>query len=319
MCLYPKLIENPKYKPSKRNGGNPIPCTDERKRYVPIGCGKCIECLKQKALSWSIRLNEELKVNNYAYFVTFTFSSKELIKLRKELHMRECNAVAGKAIRRFLERWRKKHKKSLKHWLITELGHEGTERIHLHGIIFSDFEITQQKLTEFWKYGIVDMGEYCNLQTINYIVKYVHKIDTDHKGFYGEIFCSAGIGRNYIERTITQQIHRFRGNKTIEYYRMPNGGKVALPIYYRNHLFSEEQREDLWVKRIEEKKRYVLGVEIENINTYEGEQRYLRVLKKAQEKNREAGFGDDSKQWKKKAYNITTRMLNMRDKIFKEI
>lgn len=318
MCLYPKLIENPKYKPSKRNGGNPVPCTDERKRFVPIGCGKCIECLKQKALGWSIRLNEELKVNNFAYFVTFTFAPQELMKLRKELHLRECNAVAGKAIRRFLERWRKKYKKSLKHWFITELGHEGTERIHLHGIIFSNFEITQQTLADFWKYGNVDVGDYCNLQTINYIVKYVHKIDNDHKGFYGEIFCSAGIGRNYIDRTITKQIHRYREGKTIEYYRMPNGGKVALPIYYRNHLFTEDQREELWVKRIEEKKRYVLGTEIENINTHEGEQRYLRVLKKAQEKNRDAGFGDDSKQWKKKAYNITLRMLNMREKVLKE-
>lgn len=319
MCLFPKLIENPRYKPSKRNGGNPIPCTDERKRYVPIGCGKCIECLRQKALSWSIRLNEELKVNNFAYYVTFTFSNKELMKLRKELHMRECNAVAGKALRRFLERWRKTYKKSLKHWCVTELGHEGTERIHLHGIIFNDFEISAEEFEKYWKYGNVKIGEYCNLRTINYIVKYLHKIDTDHKGFYGEIFCSAGIGRNYLRKPLTRQIHKFRGENTIEYYRMPNGGKVALPIYYRNHLFTEDEREELWVHKIEQKKRFVLGNEITDINTKEGEERYLRVLKKAQETNKKVGFGDSSKEWKKRAYNITSRMLNMRDKILKDI
>ena len=38
------------------------------------------------------------------------------------------NAIAAYAIRKFLERWRKKFKKSLRHWLVTELGHNGIEK-----------------------------------------------------------------------------------------------------------------------------------------------------------------------------------------------
>lgn len=313
MCLFPKLIKNPKYLPNKKNGGNPPVCEDIRKLFVPVGCGNCIECRKQKAQQWRIRLSEELKVNNYAYYCTFTFSNEELRKLRRELHMRECNAVAGKALRRFLERWRKTYKKSLKHWFITELGHEGTERIHLHGIIFSSFEITKELFQQYWKYGNVRIGDYCNLRTINYIVKYVTKIDTDHKGFIGEIFCSAGIGKNYLQREIIKDIHRFKDGNTIEYYRAANGTKLNLPIYYRNHLFTEEQRGQLWVNKIEQKKRYVLGVEID-ISTKQGQETYYRVLKKAQEKNKQLGYGDFSKEWKKRAYNITSRMLNDREK-----
>ena len=40
MCLYPKFMKNPKYKPNKKNGGNPPTITDKRVEYVPMSCGK---------------------------------------------------------------------------------------------------------------------------------------------------------------------------------------------------------------------------------------------------------------------------------------
>ena len=71
MCLYPKLIINRKYTSTKKNNGNVPTLSDERVRYVPVGCGKCQECLKSKANEWRIRLMVELKHNNsYKYFVT---------------------------------------------------------------------------------------------------------------------------------------------------------------------------------------------------------------------------------------------------------
>ena len=45
---------------------------------------------------------------------------------------------------------RKRTKKSIRHWLVTELGHEGTERIHLHGIIFTE---EPEIIETDWKYG----------------------------------------------------------------------------------------------------------------------------------------------------------------------
>lgn len=309
MCLYPRLIKNKRYIPNKKNGGQPPFCDDYRKLYVPVGCGKCIECMRQKALQWKIRLYEELKVQKNAYYVTFTFSPQSLQDFMQELDIKECNAIAGVAIRRFLERWRKKYKKSLKHWFITELGDERTERIHLHGIIFSDLIITHEEFTNIWKYGNVDLGDYCNLQTINYIAKYITKLDQKHKNYVPEIYCSPGIGLAYTKREKIQQIHKFRKNKTITYYRFPNGTKCNLPIYFRNKFFNDNMREDLWIQKLDENKRYVLGTEITNTNTIEGEDRYFRVLKKAQEKNLTLGYGDNTKEWQKQTYNITRKML----------
>ena len=61
------------------------------------------------------------------------------------------NAIAKLGVRRFLERWRKENKKSVRHWLTTELGGNGTENIHLHGIIWTDK--TSEYISRIWKYG----------------------------------------------------------------------------------------------------------------------------------------------------------------------
>ena len=76
-----------------------------------------------------------------------------LIYLRsklKELSYNIDNDIATKGVRYFLELWRKNNRTSLRHWLITELGQNSTERIHLHGIIDSR-DIEQNKNT--WKWG----------------------------------------------------------------------------------------------------------------------------------------------------------------------
>lgn len=314
MCLFPLLIKNQKYLPNKKNNGRPPIAKDFRTEYVPVGCGNCIECRKQKANAWRIRLCEEIKNNKHAYFVTLTFSNESLKKLMQETNEKECNAVAGIAVRRFLERWRKKYKKSIRHWLITELGHENTERIHLHGILLHENEITQEELNNIWQYGFADTGQYCNVKTINYIVKYVTKIDHDHKGYKPQIFCSAGLGANYIN-DFTKDVHKYRPRNTKETYTLNNGAEVNLPIYYRNKFYNEEQREQLWLEKLDKRRIYVRGAEIKRIDTINGHKLYMHTLRNMQEENKNLGYGNRSEEWKEKDYNITLKMLNKSQKM----
>ena len=142
MCLYPRLIDNPKYKSTKKNGGEIPPILDERVKKVPIGCKKCIECKRQRKREWQVRPLEEIKYDREGTFVTLTFNTenykKYYDKFKKVVSGYELdNAIATSAVRHFLERWRKKYKKSVKHWLITEIGGNCTENIHLHGIIWT--------------------------------------------------------------------------------------------------------------------------------------------------------------------------------------
>ena len=121
---------NKKYLPTKKNGYKPPKLEDERLKYVSIGCGNCEECLKKKSREWQVRLLEEIKQDKSGKFITLTFEDNELINLIEKVGFNESNAVAGYAVRHFLERWRKTEKTSVKHWLITELGQNNTERIH---------------------------------------------------------------------------------------------------------------------------------------------------------------------------------------------
>ena len=142
MCLYPKLIKNRKYIANKKNGGIIPPVTDLRVLQVPVGCSKCMECKKQKANQWKVRLSEDIRVNKDAKFVTYTFNEHELQKLDNDVEKgltgyNRDNEIARLAVRRYTERWRKKYKKTLRHWLVTELGSKNTERLHIHGIVWS--------------------------------------------------------------------------------------------------------------------------------------------------------------------------------------
>lgn len=300
MCLYPKLIKNRKYIKNKKNKGIVPIASDDRLLYVPVGCGRCIECSKQKARNWQIRMTEEIRDDRSGKFVTLTFSNEALIELEKDVKLKNNkqiveNEIATLAVRRFLERWRKKYKISVKHWLVTELGHTGSERIHLHGILFTDIDnTTVQKL---WKYGHIWVGDYVNEKTINYIVKYVNKIDLDHKGYISKVLCSAGLGKNYIKRNDSNK-NKFNDKKTDTTYRTKLGLKLNLPIYYRNKLYTEEERQKLWLNMLDKNERWICGEKVAADNEIE----YLSLLEHYRKLNKRLGYGDDSKEWNKEMY-----------------
>ena len=303
MCLYPRIMKNP------RKGQ----LIDERQKYVTVSCGNCYECRKQKAQAWRVRLCEEMKDNKEAHFITLTFTDNSLKTLALKLKTNGENAIAEHAKRLFLERYRKKYGKSLRHWLITELGHEGTERIHIHGIIFfrNQVNFTNEELFTLWSYGRTDIGEYCNLQTINYIVKYVTKIDTIHKDYKACIWTSPGIGTRFLKSPSAKNYKYIKGESR-EYYVLNNGNKVSLPIYYRNKLYTDTERQKMWSDRIDKNEIWVNGIHIKNISSIEGYEEYMKIIKYQQEWNRSIGYGSTSSEWEKHEYNLNFKTLNAR-------
>lgn len=312
MCIYGSIIKNPKYKANKKNGGVIPAINDKRVMAIPIGCGKCMECRKKKSREWRVRMLEEIKDNKNGVMVTLTFSNESIKKISAGMHnisgYERDNAIASKAVEYFCERWRKKYKKYPRHWLVTELGHQGTENIHLHGIIWTNE--SAEEISEKWQYGYTWIGDekqggWVNGQTVNYIVKYVTKTDVQHKEYNPKIYASKGIGKGYIKRH-NSNINAYNGEKTKEYYQAENGYKMAMPMYYRNKLWTEEQREKLWIKKLDEEKRYVDGQEID---TKKGTEEYWKAIKIARKKNSILGFGDNKKNWKRKEYEEQRRNL----------
>ena len=143
-------------------------------------------CMKQRAREWKYRIIEDLKVHKNAKFITLTFKPEALKKLneekieklnentreREEINISQLkgyakdNAIATRAVRLFLERWRKKYKKSLRHWLVTEIGGKYYESLHIHGIVWTS---ELDEVERIWQYGHIWKGKKVNEQIVNYV------------------------------------------------------------------------------------------------------------------------------------------------------
>lgn len=313
MCLYPKFILNRKYRPNIKNKGNVPQVKDIRTLYVPVGCGKCMECMKQKARGWQVRLSEELRNNRNALFVTLSFSDKALADLEAKVQGNLKgydldNKIAKIAVRLFLERWRKTFKTSLRHWFVTELGQTNTERLHIHGIIFSKASFST--IVRHWKYGNVYIGDYVNERTVNYIVKYLSKSDERHKYYTPIVLCSKGIGGNYLNRS-DSILNRYDEKKTNELYTTRTGIKLPLPTYYRNKIYDDEQKERLWLNLLDKDIRYVNGIKVD---VSKNDQDYYNVLNEQRKENMRLGYGDDSINWDAKKYELDRRNLKRKER-----
>lgn len=271
---------------------------------------------------------EEFHYHKDCSFVTLTFSEENLLKYRllaqKELKDEtKCNiyltdnTAAKIAIRHYLERVRKRTGKSIKHWFITERGHTNTRRIHVHGIIWASYSQHGRgsnrpgdlDLTKEWKNGWTFNGDYVGEKTITYVSKYITKNDTDNIGFKGKICCSPGIGKEYI-LSYNGLRNRFKGKKTIETYRLSNGKEIGLPMYYRNNIYNEAERERLWMQLLDKEERWVLGKKIDI--SHNGTWKWDNAAEEGRRISKNAGYqvpDFTTDEWKKE-YFKKQKLLN---------
>ena len=157
----------------------------------------------------------------------------------------------------------------------------------MHSIIWTDK--TREEIKDRWQNGIIWVGEYVNQKTINYIIKYVHKIDKNHKEFTPKVLCSAGIGGEYIKRSDIEK-NKYKANKTKESYTFKNGTEASLPIYYRNKIYTEEEREKLWIEKLDKEERWIMGKKYSVKNKTEME-KFLKKQAYEQKENERRGYG----------------------------
>ena len=261
MCLYPQYFKNPKYLPNKKNKGRPPICMDRRLLYIPAKCGCCIECRKEKQREWRVRLEEELR-SNFGYFTTLTISPEGIKEIEEKTGLKweeNPNEIATKALRLFLERARKETGKSIRHWCVTELG-EKKDRIHLHGIFYG--QKSAELIKKHWKYGFVFIGGYCNSRSINYMTKYMLKVDIKHPEFKQIVLASPGIGAGYMDRL--DYLWQKQNYKKIEVatYTFRNGVKMAMPKYYKDKIFSEKEKEVMWINNLDRGLLWIYGEKV---------------------------------------------------------
>lgn len=262
-----------------------------------------MECRAKKAREWQIRLQEDIKHNEGAKFITLTFSDDSIKELHTALMQNVDNwgmkgyeldnNIAILAMRRFNERYRKKYKKALRHWTVTELGHDGTNNIHLHGIIWP--KCTLDEIEQIWGYGWVwkykmvggHKINYVNGRTVNYIVKYVSKMDEMYLHYKPKVLCSPGIGKEYTSGFNAKK-NKFKGLETNQTYKTSTGHKMSLPTYWRNKIYSEEERQQLWSQALDTEIQWVGK---EKIDISKGKEGLFKTREWYRKKNRRLGYG----------------------------
>ena len=233
------------------------------------------------------------------------------------------NEIAAKAIRYWSEGIRHKYGKQPRRWLITERGGNETERVHIHGIIFTDLD--NDIILNSWKYGIADDGRstgragWVNEQTINYITKYVFKTDSKHIDFKGRIFASAGIGKAYLQDELNRYRHRYQGEKTNTTYTDSHGYTCGLPKYYRDRLYTEEERRKLWTIQLDKNEGKVIidGVEYEDDKN--NDKTINQAIKNNEIKNIELGYPSEKQIKAIKQINAKKREIIAAHKVVIEL
>ena len=163
-----------------------------------VPCGKCGACLSNKRDEWSIRLQEEARINRNGYFITLTYMDQE-IPMNDEgyysLEKRDLNLFL-KNIRSKIDRldWdtysmdmyiekpeieryhkmmgikKKARVLPFRYYAIGEYGSK-FERPHYHVIGFNIPMTVLREVQECWNKGIVDIGK-AEQGSIHYVAGY---------------------------------------------------------------------------------------------------------------------------------------------------
>ena len=212
------------------------------KRYIAVPCGRCATCLMRKRSDWTIRIKEELKNSIGSAFVTLTYQTKFLpITEHGEI------TLSKRDLQLFLKRLRKHIK--FKYYAVGEYGTE-RNRPHYH-IIFlgigNDILHFQRLVEKSWSQdgeliGRIDAGfgggasaNYC----AGYIINRYDFVNSEIQPPFA--LASKSLGASYVDKMRdwhSQDLNR-------QYVPGENGAKYPLPRYYKNKLFTDEQKREI--------------------------------------------------------------------------
>lgn len=222
----------------------PLTLRDAEDRARTVPCGRCNFCLMSYRMDWTIRILQEQKVSETAHFLTLTYqddyleySPSGLPQLQKE-HLQ-------KFFKRLRRQNEKHSQKSIRYFAIGEYG-ETYQRPHYHAIAFNIHDHSISKLDHIWPIGFHRLGN-VQIASIHYVTGYLINRYADY-GDRNPPFAlqsrNPGLGNNYLA-SFTKW-HRPSDNETHwRNYTKIHGYTNRLPRYYRDKIFTREEREYL--------------------------------------------------------------------------
>lgn len=94
------------------------------------------------------------------------------------------------------------------------------------------------------------------------MTKYMLKVDIKHPEFKQIVLASPGIGSEYFDRL--DWLWQKQNYKKIEVptYTFRNGTKMAMPKYYKDKLFTEKERNTMWINNLNRGVLWIYGEKV---------------------------------------------------------
>lgn len=203
-------------------------------RFIDVPCSRCYACLQRKRSEWLLRLEHEHRDSTRSLFITLTYNYENLPRFGNGPCFRK------KDLQDYFKRLR--HKCKFRYYVVAEYGSK-TQRPHYHALFFN-FEGNIQEIEKEWKKGHVHIGSVTSA-SINYCAAYVitkqqydYERDDPRRPFALHSRRPA-LGANYVER-----YSRYNRDGRKNHAPRPfGGGKVSLPRYYKEKIFSKFDRD----------------------------------------------------------------------------
>lgn len=250
MCDTPYYVDSNKLRYNK----------GEFTKKIPVACGRCYLCQKRRVDSWVYRLMQEDLDSYTSAFVTLTYNTENLPRTKNNYrtlvvsdvqqyikNLRKLEDKYHKRISKKLDRIGRKRldKRPIKYFAVGEYGSKGG-RPHYHLIIFN---VTNKKhYYEAWNTtkksrGSVHIGD-VRSNSIAYTAKYIMKErgrrskNNDSKKEF--MICSKGLGNRFLRK---KSVVNFYKNRLDVQYLISNGYKIGIPKYYKEKMYTEEEKE----------------------------------------------------------------------------
>jgi len=226
---------------SEDNGGHQVPC------------GKCYNCKRRRASSWSVRLMKEYERSESGYFITLTYNT-DYVPITEKGFMN----LEKKHLQTFFKRlrqWHGKNHTSIKYYAVGEYGGK-TFRPHYHIIIFNaniEFierswsECVNKKLALHRPLGQIHYGSLTEA-SVGYTLKYISKakripLHANDDRLPEFSLMSKGLGSNYLtEKTVVW--HKNKPEERI-YIPLKDGKKAPMPRYFKQKIYDESEKEKI--------------------------------------------------------------------------
>lgn len=225
---------------------------ENNRELVPfqLPCGKCVECLLERARGWAVRCTHEAKMHQQSAFITLTYAPE---------HEPLGGALNYSHFQLFMKRLRKHCDKEIGFFMCGEYG-EKTLRPHYHACLFGydfadkkkvrenhlgDQVWNSETLTKIWGLGHTELGS-VTPQSAGYVARYVlKKQDPDAPQGFQKMSRKHAIGKRFIEKWYKDIFVHAKGSVVLS-----DGTKTKVPRYYEKWL--KDNHPELWIQYVTE-------------------------------------------------------------------